>query len=193
MYRKDRKCCIDSIGIDNYDFDFKKELNVYRYLCGERMTTSEWDALEDIYKFSSYKQWKIHIWQKYKDYNIGKLKEFSRYLCHRERSIKPQNEYWIVVFPILFTIFIDKVYGEIVDQSIPNSIINGGYSIKTLYCVCIVIGFIGISLFLILIIKEFINKIWGNNLDSNFCCDYREIIDEIVKEKERETTFKTNH
>lgn len=193
MYRKDRKCCINSIGIDNYDFDSKKELNVYRYLCGERMTTSEWDALEDIYKFSSYKQWKLYIYMKYKDYNIGKLKEFSRYLCHRERSIKPQNEYWIVVFPILFTIFIDKVYGEIVNQSILDSIINEGYSIKIIYYVCIPICFIGLLVFLFHMIKDFTNKIWGNNLDSNLFLDYREIIDEIVKEKEREVTFKANH
>ena len=43
MYiRKSRKGCIYSKGLDNFHFDYNKELAIYKYMVGLPLTTEEY-------------------------------------------------------------------------------------------------------------------------------------------------------
>lgn len=48
----------NSIGIKQYDFDFKKEKKIYSYLHGNKRKHK---GLDDEYKFVDYSEWKKYI------------------------------------------------------------------------------------------------------------------------------------
>lgn len=60
MIRENRKNCIEKIGKDSYAFDKKRELYIYKCLCGVKLNRREWKR----YKQDKKVPYNYHEWQK---------------------------------------------------------------------------------------------------------------------------------
>lgn len=174
MHMKNEKNrSISKIGKRRYDFDFELELMIYRYLCCHRIKTRVLKKMDNKYKFGSYKQWKQYIHSKYEKYNFDELVEFSRYLNLKIREIKPLQQYWILMIPIVVTLaflqsiqFFIKMYVEYSYELFAQII---------LFLYAILIGFV-----ILIMIKPLLQLIFVEDFEMNFLKDYKEIIDEMI-------------
>ena len=87
MIRENRKNCIEKIGKDSYAFDKKRELYIYKSLCGIKLNRREWKRYKQDKKVPhNYHEWQKMIRDKYEVYTIEQLEEFIKYLEVRKRD-----------------------------------------------------------------------------------------------------------
>lgn len=174
--RKNRKSFIHENGVENYDFDFNKEIRMYLFFCGEQMTREQWKLLQEDEKIYSYKEWESYVKNKYSNYPVEGLKEFSRYLNHRLRKTSPAREFISPCVSALFSCILTFYVTEIFNIGFGNlALIVGAIAIFVI-AVCF---FSNIGWFVI----KFAELFWNNSIKENFFKDYKEIIDNIIKEK----------
>lgn len=178
MIRKDRKKIIHQNGIENYCFDYNKELRIYLFLCGERLSKKEYKKLQDNEKMYTYAEWKSYIRNKYIKYSINALKEFSKYLNHRGRLYSPEREFINPMVSAIVSAFISFI---ITQYSMMANI--GSVSVAFGIVMILVVLFMGIfaGYFIVKISEIF----FDNSIKENLFKDYKEIIDDIIIEKER--------
>ena len=171
---------LDEIGKRWHDFDIKSEKIIYCYLCCNRyrLINKKLRNLNDDLKFEEYRQWKYYICNKYQNYSKEKLIEFSRYLNLKIRNIKPSHEYWIIMATAFLSMLLTKAV-EIV-TGIQKDFSN--YSVWITLSVTLVVEALVIMLLIYLIVK-IVYPIYDNHFDENFLIDYKEIIDDIIKER----------
>ena len=176
MKRKSRQNSIHERGIEQYDFDFSKEIAIYKFLCAETLTKKQKKLLLETEKFNTYEAWKNFIEDKYSNYPIEGLKEFSRYLSHQARKTTPTRElsssFISAMFSCILTFFITKLYSEIFDYTVFVTIFLF-FIIALAYCLTIPK--------LIVMSSELF---FDNSIKEALYKDYKEIIDSIVKAKE---------
>lgn len=183
MFRKKKnKRTFDNIGKTRYDFDYQLESIIYKNLCCVYVKKKLLQKLDDKLKFYTYKEWKQYIYTKYSDseeYSVEKLNEFSRYLNHRRRTVRPSHEYWNILATIVMTLFVTESLDMI-------SYMRTGFEDISFLGRAILILFFSIIVVaagLFLTWNTF-GTIWDSNTEENMLIDYKEIIDDIIKEKE---------
>ena len=160
-----------------YEFNEKLEKNIYAYLCQYRVKKKELRRMDECVKFDAYMEWEQYIKNKYEDYPIEKLKEFSRYLNQKMRNVKPGREYWTLAVPVMLTLITDKLCELIIEiNNLEYESI--GMLLIGIFCTLVIL-FISIG-----IILEVIIPILDANKDENFYLDYKEVIDLMIGEKD---------
>lgn len=176
---KKAKRTLEYIGERWHNFDFKLEQSIYYYVCCLRGRGRTLRKLDKELKFESYQEWKQYIWDKYKSVDKDKLIEFSRYLNHRIRIIKPDHEYRNIVITVILTLVFTKLAQMDLNTKINFSDISG------LVMFMLGISIIIIILLLSLVIFQTFLPILNDSVEENFLKDYKEIIDEIICDKEK--------
>lgn len=112
---------LDEIGKRWHEFNLKSEKNIYCYVCCKRVKKKALRDLNEELKFETYQQWKQYVCNKYQNYNIDELIEFSRYLNQMIRNLKPSHEYSSIVASaltsVIFTVTFNWVFNTYKDFS----------------------------------------------------------------------------
>lgn len=173
---KKNKKTFEEIGEKWHDFDFQMEKAIYCYLCFYRVKKKLLRRLDEQLKFHSYQKWRQYIRNKYEKYDRDQLIEFSRYLNQTIRNIKPEREYFMLWVPVLATWAITESVDRIYRMNFQElNSISSFIKIDITMITCLLIPF---TYFVIKISIQ----MWNNNISKNFLRDYKEIIDEMIKE-----------
>lgn len=183
MYRKRRyKRKLEGIGKNEFGFDVGLEKDIYCYLCCIPMRKGRIKKLTEKQKFTSYQKWKQYVSGKYETYSRDCLIEFSRYLTQRIRNIKPVREAWAILFSSIIGFLFSDIIGKMADDDF--SFLKASNVISLLAIIII----LAISIFsLILIVRELVMPIFDNDIEENMFTDYKEIIDEMIKERDKKS------
>ncbi|MBQ7944060.1 MAG: hypothetical protein IJ326_08375 [Lachnospiraceae bacterium] len=176
--RKRKKQSIDDIRGKVFDFDFQKEKDIYDYLCFGKVKRKRKKYLNENTKFYYYRDWKLYVLNKYINYEEEKLMEFSRYLNLLIRKIKPGKAYWNISISVYLTLILTETLDWI--KEIQNTMAEP-VSIE-IYIAVSIIG-LGAFAFVFYMIYSLVTPIWKDSNTENFLKDYKEIIDEMMKEK----------
>lgn len=171
--RKNRNKFFYENGVGNYDFNFNKEIRKYIFLCGEKMTRKQWKLLQEDEKFYAYEEWKSYIENKYSNYPVNGLREFSRYLNHMLRKTLPTKEFISPYASAILSCVLTFYVAEISNIGFGNSVMLVVLFIILIF-LCFSIGYLVIKL---------VQLFWHNSIKECFYKDYKEIIDNIIKEK----------
>lgn len=110
MYtRKNRKRCLKEIGKQEYHFDDEYELALYKYCCGEKMSSKEWKKIKRKNMKCSYVLWEKHIISKYSFDTVNE--EFEAFLRQSYRDADSFFDTSMLIcaslLSVLFTVFIN--------------------------------------------------------------------------------------
>lgn len=110
MYtRKNRRRCLKEIGKQEYHFDYEYELALYKYCCGEKMSSKEWKKIKGKNMKCSYALWEKHIISEYiSDAKNEEFEAFLRQSCRdSENFFDTSTMISASLLTLLFTVFID--------------------------------------------------------------------------------------
>lgn len=176
----EKKKTFEKIGNDYYGFQFQLEKNIYCYLCCKHVKRIEvyrgirFCKLDEKQKFNTYHQWKQYIYNKYCNYTIEELSEFSRYLNQMIRDKKPNQENSIIVITVVLTLLFSEIYKKV--EKFISHILEFKYGLGIIVMVC---ACMSIAIF----ISRITFPIFDNSLEENFFRDYKGIIDNMLGEK----------
>lgn len=175
--KKKTKRSFKSIGKEEYNFDFQVEKDIYQNLCCNRVKKKVIEMLEQKnLKFYTYSEWKQYIYNKYKNCNRAQLLEFIRYLNQGIRNVKPFREVWDLFVTVIMTlVFVEG--GKALIEKLESLKSNDDIIIEYLT----VLIFIVITIFWV--IRQVVMPILDNDIEKHLYKDYKEIIDEMIKEK----------
>lgn len=179
---KKQKRTIYTVGKENFEFDYSKEKKIYSFLWGLKIRKREVRQLLDNEKMNSHAEWCSYIHNKYKDYSDEKLKEFSKFLSQRIKTLKPHIEISNITVPIMMTLIIDSIFELLTDLAITDSTENIVLFASTfwgLFIALLVLLFV-----FVMLISNVISPFWDNNIEELLLTDYREVIDNLIKGKE---------
>lgn len=164
---------VTKIGKDSYNFDYSEEKDKYCYLCGVN-SKKLIRKIKDDDKIKTYSEWKQTILSKYEKNSIEELQEFSRYLNQRIRILEPIKDYKSIVISVYTAIVVTGMYNLIMEiqQLNLNSRVIIGLTLLPL-------------LVIIIFLRWIINYISDANIKRSLFVDYKEIIDEMIKDKEK--------
>ncbi|MCM1082065.1 MAG: hypothetical protein NC428_01170 [Clostridium sp.] len=171
--KKMHKRTFDCIGKEFYNFDYNQEKIIYKYVCYKRLKKKQLKCIKNNQRFDSYLQWKQYICNNYKDYSKSKLINFSRYLNQRVKNLKPNKEYNNILITVCLTWFVTATLNALVSGE-GDSGLSGWATL--IYWILVIIS-------IILIIYIMIEPIFNNNIEEDLLTDYKEIIDEMLKDK----------
>ena len=183
---KKQKRNIFTIGKENFEFDYSKEKKIYSFLWGLKISKKEEKELLDNEKMNNHAEWSSYINNKYKDCSDEKLKEFSKFLSQRIKTLKPHIEISNITVPIMITLIIDSIFELLTDLAITDSTENIVLSASTFWGMFIVL-FIALLVLLfvfVMLISNVISPFWDNNTEELLITDYKEVIDNMIKDKE---------
>lgn len=177
---KRNKCkknkCVNQRRREFYRFDIEQEQNIYTYLCKGKLKAKALKKLSDDLKFETYAQWKQYIWNKYHEFSDEKLEEFSRYLNQCSRNTKPVYECWKTFISIYLALMFNTLFEFLI------SILDFHFS--SILEVVVVIGLVMIALgFFAYAIAKISMPLSDQEDERNFYLDYKELIDEMIEEK----------
>lgn len=163
---------------NSFGFDFELEAKIYKHLCYKKD-----ERLDDKYKFKSYKQWKDYITNKYSVFSIEQLQEFDRWLNQKIRLRKPDHEYRNTCITVLITWFFTKLLDEFSDKVEVTNNIEGVMGIFMMGVLCLIIFCV------VLFVTNYLcGYLFENNETIALYTDYKEIIDEIIAQRENSAT-----
>lgn len=167
---------LNKLGEECYGFDFKLEKNIYCYLCCVRMNSLKLRNLKAEFRFDFYQQWKRYVRNNNEKFDKDKLIEFSRYLNLKIKNTNPSREYWNISATVLLSVIITNIFDEVLSMKFDLQGVSLLVAILIIeFLIVIPIG---------LIISQTMKPLFDSHLDENFLKDYKEIIDEIIKERE---------
>lgn len=190
MHRKKKKRSLNTIGIDNYDFDYQLEKSIYCYLCCIKTNNRAIKKLEETLKFNTYSEWEQYVRNKHSHFSDDKLKEFNRYLNQRIRNVKPNRDYGDVMIPVLITLLTTEVidYFKNFKVTLPSEMSILAIIIAVLtFVILLLIALIPI----IILLGKTVAPIWDNHTEENLLNDYKEIINSMIDERNKSKD--TNH
>lgn len=161
------------VGKKEYDFEFEKEMIIYKGVCGGKLNWRKKRKLEkDKRDFYTYRQWRKYILEKYGKYDRSKLEEFARYLKNRKTVCMGDVRFiGIGISVMLSFLFTGYVHGIIMAGKLSKKFD------QFLFLLIIMLGILAI-------IIEYIRKAFIDyQVSFSFYEDYLEIIDFIIKEK----------
>lgn len=195
MQRKDYKNFWKQV----LDYDFDKEFNIYKYVCGNLKKSIKIPINE---QFTTYSAWEGYVRKRYEIKDLHTLKEFSHYLKlgkRKENSIHGIGN--AIVIPLLISgigsvSFAQSTNAKSSDAWEQFSINYQDASFRfgnKLAVVLIILAIAIVIICFILILSlmgVFIYKILqsalSEGLEQDFYEDYMAIIDSIIKEKEKD-------
>ena len=172
---KDRQN-LNDIGKKYYQFDDKKEKNIYEYACMHHLSKKKLKSLDNSVRFNSYSMWKNYICNKYKDFPNYDLFDFSHFLTQKHRNCQPTHELWNISFPVMLTLLINNIINTLL---LSSDIKINGFVEAIIYTITISLIILAFSLLII----KLISIIFDTFTDRDFYSDYKEIIDEMIEER----------
>lgn len=174
--RINRKPCMHDIGKRKFGFDYKEEIIRYKYLTGERMSSSEWKKMEKYEKCNSYFAWKELIEKNNKEKTEEQLKEFDHYLDNRINMADPQKELYIIMCSVVLTgittFFLDHI--DIFDK-----VVIIGHPIISIICSIIFLVVIMSSLGFVMF--NVMSPIWSTTIETTFLKEYQHVIKKMLQ------------
>lgn len=173
MVRTKRKSCIKEKGKMDFCFDYEKELSIYCFIRGEKLSRKKWRKVEKEKRYNTYTEWKNYIETKYSRFSLNQLSEFSyylQYLTKRNLAIPDFANPYIsallaALISYLFTYFAGSATETFLDvQEMPMKIIE-----FIIYCVVYFVC-----------IKKLVYIFLENRIEESFCSDYKKVIDELL-------------
>lgn len=150
-----------------FDFNVSQEKAIYAYVCREKIEHSRKKCL--VYKFDTYAEWKGYVKNKYIPYSSDSLIEFSRYLNYQIRIQPDVNGAFALFMAPIFTVLIN-FYFEVQTSEI-SGIVRAIILVPWL-------------IFVAWMVIETINMSSGDKIKRTFYEDYKEIVDELIREKQ---------
>lgn len=181
--RKKQQRDVNTIGKDNYGFEYRKEKNIYCHLCGINCNKKGVKRLAANEKMNTYSEWEQYVSKKYEEYPVQKLKEFSRYLNQRIRNLKPNQAYWNIILPILLTLIVTEGFNFLMNLGVieqKESIIVSASVFFQMFLAYFIVTLM-VSGILIFLLVKVITPIWENHTEEKILEDYKEIIDNMIK------------
>ena len=150
-----------------YEFDDKSEKKIYKKLRRSLrkmfLKKKEKAGTDEI---KTYIEWRAYVKQKYKKYSKKELIDFAKFLEWRaeEKSMEHNtvNEYMLIIITAIITI----AFQIFLPYEMPMTIL-------LIFITCGVIEAV-----------TYIKKKYGSS-DNSFYLDYKKIIDELIKKKEK--------
>lgn len=164
-----------------YDFDFYLEKAIYDYLCCKRVKKKMLRKLEENLKFETYQQWKQYVIDKYQKLSDVELAEFSRFLNQEIRDMSPRQEYWSIMGTVFTTVIFTNMFSILLSTEIDFS----GMPIGGVFLTVLVIEIVLVMCVLFFTVQV-MNPIFNDNMTGGLLRDYKEIIDGIISEKNKE-------
>lgn len=183
MIRTKRKNCIKEIGLEEFKFDYGKELSIYLFAKGEYLLPERMKIIDIEKRFNNHEEWRNYIRDKYNLFSKNKLEEFRRYLIHKERRHRPIAEFTGPYISALLSAFMSYFVSYFVTEEIiaVKLEIEPIYKIL-LFCFAFVTLFSTFAWVVASCMKLFIS----NGVEEGFLEDYIEVIVEIMEEKQIE-------
>ncbi len=169
-----------------YFFDYTEEKNIYMYIFCNQIKQKIIDSLDDDLKFDTYTEWKQYIKNKYDILTNENLIDFDRYINQRLRDVKPRQEYWNFFIPVLISMLAVK-FPDLIDVFEEISVVEMSFQVF----ITMMISLLIIAIMLFFVVLEMFRPLLDNNNDQNFLLDYKEIIDEMIEEREKRCKKKT--
>lgn len=173
MLRTKRKRCVAKKGKDDFNFDFEKELSIYCFTRGEKISRKKWKKVEKEKSYNTYMEWKDYIQTKYCEFSLNKLVEFRYYLDY----VKRRNQ----AIPDFTNPYISAFLAAVISYMFSFSTSN---VTETVFGVqkfpSKVIGFILICVVFLACVKKTANIFLDNRIEESFCSDYKDVIDEMI-------------
>lgn len=163
------------IGEKYYQFDNKKEKNIYKYACMLHLSNKSLKSLDDSVRFDSYSMWKNYICDKYKVFPYYKLINFSHFLTQKLRNCQPTHEFWIITSPVILTVLINNIINVIL---LSGDIQISGFVEVIIYAITISLSILAFALPII----KLVFIIFDTFTDRYFYSDYKDIIEEMIEE-----------
>ena len=161
---------------DNFLFDEERELDIYRYLCKEKLKKKREKKISDCL-FKRYNDWKNYITNKYKNYEAQQLTEFSRFLNQQLRRSKILNPIIIMYFSPVISYYITYLISCFGDGTVKEQTDSISFQISPL--VDIVLNMCAVAFIVFVAYKIYSQE----SMKNEFYEDYKEIIDEIIEKK----------
>ncbi len=177
--QRNKKRTLNNIGKKFYNFNFGYEKNIYRYVCYKQVKRKEQQKIEQ-FKFNSYKEWNNYVLKKYEDYELDELKEFSRYLNLIIRNNKPWQEYLRLITSICLTLFFTETFNEVISVWVEKNNSNIIFSM-IIWLISMFIVCFGVFI----VMWQTIMPLLNDSIEENMLIDYKEIVDDMIKEKEK--------
>lgn len=150
-----------------FDFNVSQEKAIYAYVCREKIKRYRKKYL--ICKFDTYAEWKDYVKGKYISYSSDSLIEFSRYLNYQIRIQPDVNGAFALFMAPIFTVLINFYF------EVQTSETSGIVRVVILVPWLFLMGWMVIQV---------INMSSGDKMKCAFYEDYKEIIDELIREKQ---------
>lgn len=187
--REAHKECKYTWGKEKYGFDKNAELIIYKCTCGEKLTRKQIKELKESgLNFDLYSSWKNYVYRKYAEMQPNVLGEFCRYLQHGERMAENKRAPLRQVFDALSEGLVAALVG-ILTLIVPLSgvlieILENAekWNIKDLAKIAIMVILL-IVVFMTIVKFIINNSVSEAEIEKNFYYDYREIIQELYREK----------
>ena len=182
MYNRKKKNnkTLAQIGTEKYKFDFYSEQIIYKDLCCLRLNWREKRKLSKLQKYYRYRDWKNYIEKKYKAAGKEALIEFSRYLNQQLRNREISRDYWKLAIPVVFTISVTEVLSKLLPILYD---MYGEYG-NFVNVIVVSLAIVLFMIFIMFVIWNTMEPMWESNTEKNFLSDYKEIIDELIRDNQ---------
>lgn len=158
-----------------YNFDWDKEIAIYKRVSKIKMTTKE-KRLSENYDFYSYDEWRKYIIDKYKNITVKSLYDVKRFFKHKENIESHVNgAYAGILVPWIFTVLTISYSSITLKNMIGNSIAE------------ILITIVSIAICFsapLYLLKVLIERYLMECQDGAMIKDYQDIINDMIAEKE---------
>ena len=159
---------------NSYEFDVLYEEKIYKYLCCKMSNKKVVKKMDNDIKFTTYHQWENYIQNKYKHLSEFELIEFSHFLNQKIRNLKPGYEYWKIIVPVIITLIIEELFSALIDIS--QIKINTVFELFIELIIIIFVTIISLQIFI-----KTTKPIWDVTDKIDFYSDYKEIIDKMIE------------
>ena len=173
------------VGETQYDFNYRKELAIYNYLC-HSASKKEIKSLDEKEKFEIYKEWETYVKEKYYSYKTDELINFSHYLEQMIRTNKTDYIYWNISISAIMSVAISTIISILSDAVKIDTDLELNFSKVIETIVVIDVIFITIVIccaFIFWLVSSVFNQLNTLSKRKNLYIDYKNIIDEMITNK----------
>ena len=181
MRKKEKARNNAEIGKEIFSFNYNEEMRIYLYLCG-RLRQREYRYLDDTLRFHRYADWEEYVKNRYTKYTPNQLMEFQRYLKGCITWEKENRRIGGGVVSIAFSAVLSSGLSFFVSELINANIEISGWAEMLIWWMLFSLLMISLFFFFFWLTKEGIQVIKDSRNTICLLKDYKEIIDELIKE-----------
>lgn len=176
MIRTKKGNCVVEKGLEDFDFDYRKELSIYYFVKGERLSRGRMKLVDGEKKFNTHEEWKNYIKKKYNRLSVNELEEFRKYIQHVKRRRQPVLDFSSSYFSSILSVFGSYLVTEKFVDVKPETE-------KIIAFIAYVILFMVIFITIACLLKACISSLTADGVENGFFTDYQEVMDEMINEK----------